>query len=131
MLDGHGSKSRIQRSDGGDILATRKRSVPILFMVSEHERELIHEKMTQYGTRNMGAYLRKMAINGYVVRLDLTDIRELVSLLRRSSNNLNQYAKRAHEISSIYETDVEDVRKSFEQLWEKAGQILTRLSSID
>jgi hypothetical protein len=99
-------------------------------MVSEHERELIREKMAQYGTRNIGAYLRKMAINGYVVRLDLSDIGDLISLLRRSSNNLNQYAKRAHETGSIYDTDVEDVRKNFEQLWEKAGQILTRLSSI-
>ena len=120
-----------RQSDGGDLVAIRKRNVPILIMVSEHERKLIHEKMTQYGTRNMGAYLRKMAINGYVVRLDLTDINELVSLLRRSSNNLNQYAKRAHEIGSIYEADIEDVRNNFEQLWEKAGQILTRLSTID
>jgi hypothetical protein len=112
-------------------VAIRKRNVPILFMVNEHERELICEKMAQYGTRILGAYLRKMAINGYVVRLDLSDISEFISLLRRSSNNLNQYAKRAHETGSIYEADVEDVRKNFEQLWEKAGQILTRLSSID
>ncbi len=112
-------------------MAVRKRNVPILFMVSEHERKLMQEKMAQYGTRNMGAYLRKMAINGYVVRLDLSDVGELVSLLRRSSNNLNQYAKRAHETGSIYETDVEDVRKNFDQLWERAGQILTRLSTID
>jgi len=53
--------------------------------------------MAQYETRNMGAYLRKMAIDGYVVRLDLNDVTQMVSLLRRSSNNLNQYAKRAHQ----------------------------------
>lgn len=57
----------------------------------------------------MGAYLRKMAIDGYVVRLDLSDITELVSLLRRSSNNLNQYTKRAHETGSIYSTNIEDL----------------------
>jgi hypothetical protein len=112
-------------------MAERKRNKPIIFMVNEHERVLIQKKMEQFGTRNMGAYLRKMAIDGYVVRLDLTDITELVSLLRRSSNNLNQYAKRAHETGSIYEADIEDIRISFKKLWEQAGQIMTRLSAID
>jgi hypothetical protein len=68
-------------------------------MVTERERNLIREKMTQYGTRNMSAYLWKMAIDGYVVRLDMKDVGQMVSLLRRSSNNLNQYARRAHEMS--------------------------------
>ena len=112
-------------------MTQRKREIPVFFMVSEHEKEMIEEKMAQLGTRNMGAYLRKMAIDGYVVRLDLSDIAALVSLLRRSSNNLNQYAKRAHETGSIYETDIEDVRQSFERLWDMANQILTRLSTIE
>jgi len=70
-------------------------------MVTERERNLIREKMTQYGTRNMSAYLWKMAIDGYVVRLDMKDVGQMVSLLRRSSSNLNlnQYARRAHEMS--------------------------------
>lgn len=111
-------------------MANRRRDIPILVMVTERERNLIREKMAQYGTRNMSAYLRKMAIDGYVVRLDMKDVGQMVSLLRRSSNNLNQYARRAHETGSIYEADVEDVRKDFEQLWEVAGQILARLSQI-
>ncbi len=112
-------------------MAERNRNNPIFFMVSDHERILIQERMAQLGTANMGAYLRKMAIDGYVVRLDLSDIAELVSLLRRSSNNLNQYARRAHETGSIYETDIEDIRRAYERMWEKASQILTRLSTID
>lgn len=111
-------------------MANRRRDIPILVMVTERERNLIREKMAQYGTRNMSAYLRKMAIDGYVVRLDMKDIGQMVSLLRRSSNNLNQYARRAHETGSIYEADVEDIRKDFERLWEVAGQILARLSQI-
>lgn len=111
-------------------MANRRRDIPILVMVTERERNLIREKMAQYGTRNMSAYLRKMAIDGYVVRLDMKDVGTMVSLLRRSSNNLNQYARRAHETGSIYEADVEDVRKDFERLWEVAGQILARLSQI-
>ncbi|MDD2458007.1 MAG: plasmid mobilization relaxosome protein MobC [Eubacteriales bacterium] len=112
-------------------MVQRKRKVPLLFMVDDREKALIDEKMAQLGTKNMGAYLRKMAIDGYVVRLDLSDIAELVRLLRRSSNNLNQYAKRAHETGNIYETDIEDIRQHYERLWEKADQILTRLSTIE
>ena len=112
-------------------MTKRKREIPVFFMVTEHEKEMIEEKMAQLGTKNMSAYLRKMAIDGYVVRLDLSEIAALVSLLRRSSNNLNQYAKRAHETGSIYETDIEDVRQNFERLWDMANQILTRLSTIE
>ena len=111
-------------------MANRRRDIPILVMVTERERNLIREKMAQYGTRNMSAYLRKMAIDGYVVRLDMKDVVQMVSLLRRSSNNLNQYARRAHETGSIYEADVEDVRKDFERLWEVAGQILADRKSV-
>ncbi len=111
-------------------MAQRKREIPILFMINEHEKALIEEKMQQLGTKNMGAYIRKMAIDGYVVRLDLSDISELVSLLRRSSNNINQYAKRAHETGRIYEDDIIDIQNSLKDLWEKADQIMTRLSTI-
>ncbi len=111
-------------------MAQRKRKIPIFFMVNEREKALIEEKMQQLGTKNMGAYIRKMAIDGYVVRLDLSDISELVSLLRRSSNNINQYAKRAHETGRIYEDDIIDIQNSLKDLWEKADQIMTRLSTI-
>ena len=112
-------------------MANRKRSIPIIIMVNEREKAQIEEKMRQLGTKNMGAYIRKMAIDGYVVRLDLSDISELVLLLRRSSNNLNQYAKRAHETGRIYEADIEDIQSSLKSVWEKADQIMTRLSTLD
>ena len=112
-------------------MAERKRQIPIIIMVNEREKALISEKMHQLGTKNMGAYIRKMSIDGYVVRLDLSDISELVSLLRRSSNNLNQYAKRAHENGRIYEADIEDIQSSLKSVWEKADQIMTRISTID
>ena len=71
-------------------MAKRTRDVPVLFWVSPQEMELIRQKMAQFGTDNLSAYLRKMAIDGYVLQLDLPELKELVSLLRRSSNNLNQ-----------------------------------------
>jgi hypothetical protein len=111
-------------------MANRKRSVQFHFMVTEHEMELIQEKMALFGTQNMGAYLRKMAIDGYVVRLDLTDIQALVSLLRNATNNLNQIARRVNETGSIFEADIEDLHQNYDRLWEMAGKILTELSDI-
>ena len=77
-------------------MAKRKRDIQLKFRVTPQEREMIETKMAQFGTTNMAAYLRKMAIDGYVVKLDLPKLRELVSLLRYSSNNLNQFTRRAH-----------------------------------
>ena len=85
-------------------MAKRKRDVPVLFWVSAEELELIHQKMQQYGTENLSAYLRKMALDGYVVKLDLPELKELVSLMRRSSNNLNQLTRKVHETGRVYPT---------------------------
>ena len=74
-------------------MAKRKRDIQLKFRVTPQEREMIETKMAQFGTTNMAAYLRKMAIDGYVVKLDLPELRELVSLLRYSSNNLNQLTR--------------------------------------
>ena len=111
-------------------MADRKRNMQLHFMVSEHERSLIDKKMMQLGTKNLGAYLRKMAVDGYVIQLDLSDIRELVSLLRRTSNNLNQLTKRVHETGNIYGEDLEDLQQSYDKLWDMAGEILSCLAAI-
>ena len=87
-------------------MAKRKRDIQLKFRVTPQEREMIETKMAQFGTTNMAAYLRKMAIDGYVVKLDLPELRELVSLLRYSSNNLNQLTRRAQETGRIYEADL-------------------------
>ena len=110
--------------------AKRKRNVPLLFYVSEQERELIEQKMEQYGTNNLSAYLRKMAIDGYVVNLDLPELKELVSLLRRSSNNLNQLTRRVHETGRFYDADLEELHRDYDALWEAAQNILRSLAKI-
>ena len=111
-------------------MAKRKREIQLKFRVTPEEQALIHQKMEQYGTENMAAYLRKLAIDGYVVRLDLPELRELVSLLRRSSNNLNQLTRRVHETGRFYDADLEDLRQNYDQLWEAARHVLTGLSRI-
>ena len=91
---------------------------------------MIEQKMAQLGTKNMAAYLRKIAIDGYVVKLELPELKEMVSLLRRSSNNLNQLTKRVHEMGRVYDTDLEDIVQNQEQLWQAATDILAVLTKI-
>ena len=111
-------------------MAKRKRDVPVLFWVSAEELELIHQKMQQYGTENLSAYLRKMALDGYVVKLELPELKELVSLMRYSSNNLNQLTRRVHESGRIYDADLEDISRRQEALWDGVHQVLTQLAKL-
>ena len=99
-------------------------------MVSEKERELIEEKMKLAGIQNMRAYLLKMAIDGCVIRLDLSDVRDLVSLLRNSTNNLNQIARRVNETNNIYQEDITDLQEHYERLWGKAEDIMRKLAEM-
>ena len=108
----------------------RKRDVQLNFRVSPEELALIEQKMAQLGTKNREAYLRKMALDGYVVRLDLPELKELVSLLRRSSNNLNQLTRRVHETGRIYDADLEDISQRQEALWGGVHRILTQLAKL-
>ena len=111
-------------------MANRKRNIQMKFYVTEDEKRLIDEKMSQLPTRRYGAYLRKMAIDGYVVKLDLPELRELVSLLRYFSNNLNQLTRRAHETGRIYEADLEDIQQSQERIWTAAEKIISSLAAL-
>ena len=111
-------------------MANLEREVQLKFRVTPAERALIEQKMAQLGTTNMAAYLRKMAIDGFVVNLELPELGELVSLLRRSSNNLNQLTRRVHETGRLYDADMEDLRQSRERLWDAAQKILISLAKI-
>ena len=108
----------------------RKRDVQLNFRVSSEELALIEQKMAQLGTKNREAYLRKMALDGYVVRLELPELKELVSLMRYSSNNLNQLTRRVHEIGRIYDADLEDISQRQEALWDGVHKILTQLAKL-
>ena len=108
-------------------MAKRKHNVH--FRVNPEEEELIRRKMEDAGISSVAAYMRKMAIDGYVVQLDLSDVKEAI-LLRISGNNLNQYAKKANETGSIYAEDIKDVKARQEELWKVLKQILDKLSGI-
>lgn len=110
--------------------AKRKREVQLNFRVSPQELAVIEEKMSQFGTKNREAYLRKMALDGYVVKLELPELKELVSLMRYSSNNLNQLTRRVHETGRVYDADLEDISRRQDQLWEGVREILTQIAKL-
>ena len=111
-------------------MANRKRDIQVKFRVTPQERDMIETKMAQIGTTNMAAYLRKMAIDGYMVKLDIPELKEMVSLLRYSSNNLNQLTKRAHESGRIYDADLEDIQQNQERIWTAAEKIVSSLAVL-
>lgn len=106
------------------------RDVQFHFMVSGQEAERIRERMAQTGIVNLSAYLRKMAVDGYIIHLDMSDIQEMIRLLRICSNNLNQYARRANETGSIYAADIEDLRTRLDSLWDGMDKLLRGFSNI-
>ena len=108
----------------------RRRCVHLHVMVTPEEQALIGERMAEAGISNMGAYIRKMALNGYVLHVDLSDIRELVSLQRRCANNLNQVAIQANTYGGIYPEEIAQLQKDYAALWEPLSDLLKKLSAV-
>ena len=111
-------------------MANRKRNIQMKFYVTEEEKRLIDEKMAQLPTRRYGAYLRKMAIDGYIIQLDTTDIKRMNAALSAIGRNINQIAKRLNESGRAYDTDLTEILEKQKQLWGLANKILMKLSTI-
>ena len=107
----------------------RSRPIPILLYVSESEKAAIEEKMAILGTDNMSAYLRKMAIDGQIIKLELPELKEITSLLRYTCNNINQIARKANETHSIHAKDVDDIRLEVDSTCRILNQFLSTLQS--
>ena len=108
----------------------RKRNVHLHVMVTEDELAAIHARMAEAGISNTGAYVRKMALNGYVLHVDLGPVRELVSLQRRCSNNLNQVAIQANTYGGVYPRDIAALQKDYADLWGPLSDLLEKLSAV-
>lgn len=108
----------------------RRRPVHLHVMVSEEELAAIQGRMAEVGIRNMGAYMRKMALNGYVLQVDLAPVRELVSLQRRCSNNLNQVAIQANTYGGVYDEDIKGLQQDYEKLWGPLSDLLKKLAEV-
>ena len=107
----------------------RRRPIHLHVMVSEEELALLQERMAEAGVRNMGAFVRKMALNGYVLHVDLSDIRELVALQRRCANNLNQVAVHANTYG-IYPSEITALQKDYADLWEPLSDLIKKLAEV-
>lgn len=109
----------------------RRRNKRVRFWVDDAELALIRQKMAEAGTTNMAAYLRKMAIDGRIVLLDMAEIKTLVSLLRRTSANVNQIAKRVNATSRVYENDLAEIQNRLGEVWLALDEVLRKLAVIE
>ena len=98
-------------------MENRKRTMQIKFRVTEEKRTLIEKKMKQVPTSNMEAYLRKMAIDGYIIQVDHSDIKNMTAELQKIGVNINQIAKRANAIGNVYPKDIEEIKGALKEIW--------------
>ena len=108
----------------------RIRNRQIIFWFSPVEEAMIEERMSQVGTKSLSAYLRKIAIDGMIINLQIPELKEIISLLRRCSNSLNQIAKRVNSTGRIYDAEMEQILQDQEELWRAVNEILRKLSAI-
>lgn len=111
-------------------MKNNSRKTQLHFVVSEQELGQIRQRMEECSVTNLSAFLRKMALDGYIIHLDMTELQELTRLLRICSNNLNQYTKRANEVGSVYAADVEDLHSRLDEIWELAEKLLQGFANI-
>jgi len=111
-------------------LAKRTRTQSIHFMVDEKEHELIKRQMEKAGVKSIRAYMLRMATEGQITHLDLSSVREMVRLLSNATNNINQIAKRANQTHSVYASDLDVVRRHYDEIWGQAKIILRQLAEL-
>ena len=103
-------------------MADRTRPIRIEFCVTEQEKKLIQHKMEQLGTHNMGAYLRKMAIDGYIIKVDYTEQKKLAAAVSRAAANINHICRRINSTGHFYEEDVAALKDKQTAIWELLRQ---------
>ena len=106
-------------------MANRKRSIQMKFYVTEEEKRLIDEKMAQLPTRRYGAYLRKMAIDGYIIYTDTADIKAFTAELSAIGRNINQIARRVNVGAPAYQADMEEIKERLDEIWQLQRRILS------
>lgn len=107
-----------------------KRETAVLIRMSESELSQIRARMEEFGTTNMSAFIRKMAIDGYIVKLELPELKEMTRLLSSYCNNLNQIAKRVNATGNVYPLDFDEIIQQQNNLWLAAEKIIRTLSRI-
>jgi hypothetical protein len=107
-----------------------KRNINMGFRVTEQEQRQIRQRMAELGINNLRAYLLKMALNGYIVNLDLSEINECSRLLRLLGNNVNQIARHANTLGAVYESDLADIKAQLDAIWKQQDKIIRSLAKV-
>ncbi|MBO0468529.1 MobC family plasmid mobilization relaxosome protein [Enterococcus plantarum] len=107
-------------------MVNRTRNIPVKFMVTEAEKKIIREKMNQSKTENMGAYLRKMAIDGYIIKTDYSSLKKNTLEINKIGVNINQIAKRLNSVDRVYYQDIQELKKMMEKIWQLQRSILSK-----
>ncbi len=111
-------------------MSKRIRNKQIIFWVSPAEETMIEARMSQLGTKSLSAYLRKMAIDGLIINVQIPELQEIISLLRRCSNNLNQIARQVNATGRLYDAEMEQMLQYQEESWQAMNQLLAKLASL-
>lgn len=111
-------------------MENEKRTIGLYFKVSPSEKAFIEKNMEETQIQNQRAYLRKMAVNGYIIHVDMSFVKELLLLIRKSSNNINQIARRVNATGNFYEQDFEDLQNSIGNIWTTLNKIMEKVNRL-
>ena len=103
------------------------KSIGILLRVTPEQLDVIHERMKEAHTDNREGFIRKMALDGFILEIDEAPLKEMNRLLRSISNNFNQVARRANSTGSIYETDLTDMAQKLNRLWDMQTRLMEKI----
>ena len=109
----------------------RKRSKQLKIWISQEEQDLIRQKMAEFGTDNMGAFVRKMVIDGYILKLDLPELREVSRHIGYLDNNINQMARKVNAGKTVYKEDVDEIQAQFNTVCKLQRKIIRQLSKLN
>ena len=112
-------------------MAQRERSVSRLLRLTPQENALLEQKIQQSGLKNREAFMRKMLLEGYVLSLELPELKEILRLTRYTGNNVNQIARHAHETGRYYIEDIEQMVRNQEAIQDALKEVLNRLSALE
>ena len=107
-----------------------QKTAKLIFWVSPAEEAMIQARMAQVGTKSLSAFLRKMALDGIIINVKIPELQEIISLLRRCSNNLNQIARQVNVTGRLYETEMEQMLQYQEQSWQAMNELLAKLAKL-
>ena len=123
-------QQRKEENEMEEAKPNRNRSRQVKFWVSEEEYQLLQKKMEAAGGVNQGAYIRKMILDGYIVKLDIPELKEIIRLLSITSNNVNQMARQLNRNNTIYPQELTEVEAQLEQIYKLLRKVMRGISKI-